>query len=241
MIESAPRRALQPGEMAPDFALPLVGEEGQASLSRYRGRAPLLLVISRGLWCSFCRRYLAQLSGTRDGLQQLGVDMLAIVASDLERARLYVRHRPMKMALAADPERTTHRAYGLPNPPMTAEIGESLKTKRVDIEKIAVTADDLAGLRAAAQTITAAPDNSTGGQQQLPLFGDLVLMQRRLYPYELTEGEQREKDRHVTLGTGQFLIDRDGVVRWTNVQAITGLESVANQAEILAAARTVTG
>jgi peroxiredoxin len=237
-------RPVQPGEMAPDFTLPLVSEEGQVSLARYRGRSALLLVINRGLWCSFCRRYITQLGGTRERLQQLGVDTLVIVASDLARARFYVRHRPLTTPLAVDPERITHRAYGLPKPPMTAEIEEGAKTMRVDIEKTAVTADDLAELRAAAQGSATAPKERTGGTEQLPLW-DFILMQRRLYPYELTEGEQGEWNHDRTLGTGQFLIDRVGVVRWAKVQGTreppAGLGNFASQAELLAAAQTVTG
>jgi hypothetical protein len=75
---------VRPGAEAPDFMLPLVNGEGQVSLARYRG-TPLLLVINRGLWCSFSRRYIAQLGGVRQRLRDLGVDLLAIVASDLER------------------------------------------------------------------------------------------------------------------------------------------------------------
>lgn len=238
-------RPVQPGEMAPDFTLPLVSEEGQVSLARYRGRSPLLLVINRGFWCSFCRRYIAQLGGTRERLQQLGVDTLVIVASDLERARLYARHRPLTVPLAADPERITHRAYGLPKPPLTAEIEEGAKQMRVDIEKTAVTAADLAELRAAVQgRATAATEERTGGTEQLPLW-DFIFMQRRLYPYELTGGEQGEWNDNRTLGTGQFLIDRVGVVRWAKVQGTreppAGLGNFATQAELLAAARAVTG
>jgi peroxiredoxin len=244
MVEEGSRRSVRPGQMAPDFTLPLVFEEGQVSLAHYRGRSPLLLVINRGLWCSFCRRYIVQLGGTRERLQQLGVDTLVIIASDLERARLYVRHRPVNVPLAADPERTTHRAYGLPKPPMTAEIEESVKTMRVQIEKTAVTADDLAELTTAAQAITPKRSDRTGGTEQLT-FWDFILMQRRLYPYDLTEGEQQEWNRDRTLGTGQFFIDRDGVVGWAKVQGASqppaAYGNFASQAELLAAVQTVTG
>ena len=44
------RPTVQPGEMAPDFTLPLVSEEGDVSLSGYHGRAPVLLAILRTIW-----------------------------------------------------------------------------------------------------------------------------------------------------------------------------------------------
>ena len=103
-------------------------------------------------------------------LQRLGVDTLVIVASDLERARLYVKHRPISVPLAADPDYATHRAYGLPTPPMTAaEIEQASKTIRVELKKTAVTANDLVELREAAQAITAAPTTTTADAEQLTL------------------------------------------------------------------------
>lgn len=223
-------RPVQPGEMAPDFALPLVSEEGQVSLARYRGRSPLLLAINRGMWCSFCRRYIVRLGGMRQRLEQLGVETLAIVASEVEPVRLYVKHRPLNVPLAADAERITHRAYRLPKPMATAEMAENVRTMRVDMEKTAVTTEDLAELKAAAP-------------KPLP-YPDFVLMQRRLYPYDLSAEEQSEWNRDLTLGTGQFLIDRVGIVRWAKVQGVqdapAGLGNFANQAELLAAAETLT-
>jgi hypothetical protein len=41
------RPPLQPGEPAPDFALPTVPEDGVVSLADYRGRSALLLVLLR--------------------------------------------------------------------------------------------------------------------------------------------------------------------------------------------------
>jgi peroxiredoxin len=75
------RAPLQPGERAPDFALPAVDREGQVSLADYRGRRPLPLAIGRGVWCAFCRRHLAHLAVTREKLQAGGVETLAIVAT----------------------------------------------------------------------------------------------------------------------------------------------------------------
>jgi peroxiredoxin len=223
----------------------MINEEGQVSLARYRGQS-VLLAINRGLWCSFCRRYTVQLGGARERLGRLGVDLLVIVASDLERARLYVQHRPIQVPLAADPERITHRAYGLPMPPMTAEIERIGRTLRVDLQQTAVTAADLAELRTAARAaehVTETPNTTEGTAEQLPLW-DFIHVQRRLYPYAMTEGEEQEWNRHRTLGTGQFLIDRDGVVRWAKVQgtrqAPAGLGNFASEAELVAAAQTLT-
>lgn len=47
---------------------------------------------------------------------------MGIVGSAVERVRFYLRFRPRRCALGADPELTTHRAYGLPQNPVTTEI-----------------------------------------------------------------------------------------------------------------------
>jgi peroxiredoxin len=47
MTTAEPRAPVQPGEPAPDFALPTVPDEGFVSLAEYRGRTPLLLVLLR--------------------------------------------------------------------------------------------------------------------------------------------------------------------------------------------------
>jgi peroxiredoxin len=65
-----------------------VNREGLVSLADYRGRSPLLLIINRGLWCSFCRRYIVQLASAWEKLRAVGVETLVIVATEVERARL---------------------------------------------------------------------------------------------------------------------------------------------------------
>lgn len=194
MSSIEPRPPIHVGDVAPDFTLPTVQREGTVSLADYRDNSAVLLVLNRGLWCSFCRRYIVQLGGTWEHLQRLGVDMLAIVASELERARFYVRARPIRVPMAADPERLTHRAYGLPMPPMTPEIDQTWQKMRVQLDRTAVTPADLEQLTAAvgAARDTAQPTGAMGGADQLPLW-DFVFLQRRLYP----DGGER------TAGVGQ--------------------------------------
>ena len=103
---------VSPGEPAPDFALPAMDGTGTVSLADYRGKTPLFLSLFVGLWCPFCRRAIAHLATTEPALKASGVDTLAIVATPPENARLYFKFRPTRLRLAADPELTTHRAYG---------------------------------------------------------------------------------------------------------------------------------
>ena len=113
-MTSSPRVPLGPGDYAPDFALPAVNRDGVVALEDYRGRCPVLIGLFRGLHCPFCRRQIVALQITRDKVAHQGVEVLAIVNTRLERARSYFQYRPTRVLLAADANRETHQAFGLP-------------------------------------------------------------------------------------------------------------------------------
>jgi peroxiredoxin len=96
-----------------------VHREGTVSLADYRGRSSVLLAFFRGLYCPFCRRQIAKLGLSQDKLLALGVESLAVVASDLDRTRLYFRYRPTRVPLAVDPDLVTHRTFGVSKFPLT--------------------------------------------------------------------------------------------------------------------------
>ena len=101
---------IQPGDHAPDFAVPAVQDDRTIGLADYRGKTPLLLGLFPGMYCPFCRRALVQMATTSDHLRTLGVDSLAIVGTELNNARLYFKFRPTRMTLGVDPQLTTHRS-----------------------------------------------------------------------------------------------------------------------------------
>src|SRR5438552_10157824 len=127
-------RPLQPGDPAPDFMLPAVQTDTIVSLLDYRGRSPLFLALFRGLYCPFCRRAIAHMAGSAEKLKPLGFESLAVVATDLENARLYYRFRPMRVPLAVDPSLSTHRSYGVPKLEVTPEAFEAMQSVRVDAD-----------------------------------------------------------------------------------------------------------
>jgi peroxiredoxin len=219
MIATEPRPPVRPGELAPDFVLPAVNQDGTVALADYRGKAPVLLAMMRGLYCAFCRRHIAQLSTTRQKLRPLGVETLAIVAMPPERLRLYYRFRPVNVPVAADPELVTHRAYGVPQPALTPEITQEVASKYVDLAReLQIPATDPIGIRSA-------------------------LCDRDGFEPVATEQQDRRdwSERHGAQLTGQFLVDRDGIVRWANIEGaregLAGLEKFPTDEEFLAAAR----
>jgi peroxiredoxin len=188
-------RPVTPGQPAPDFKLPAADREGTVSLSDYRGRSPVLLALFRGLYCPFCRRQIAQLAPTAEKLRRAGVETLGIVATAAERARLYFRFRPARIPLAADPDLTTHAAYGLPRAPLTPEI--------------------MKGIEAAA----AAWAREAGVPAQPGTAHDVV---GTLDGFQLLPSDEADAERQQAQLIGQFLIDRDGIVRWAHLEETPG-------------------
>jgi AhpC/TSA family len=86
-------RSLGVGDPAPDFDLPAADRDGRISLSDYYRRGPVLLLLLRGLYCSFCRRHISRLKSSCDMLQSAGIPMLGVVIASAERSRLYFRYR----------------------------------------------------------------------------------------------------------------------------------------------------
>jgi peroxiredoxin len=217
MTVAAPRAPLQPGEPAPDFTLPAVDREGVVSLADYRGKSPVLLAIMRGLWCPFCRRHIAHLGVIRDKLQQIGVETLGIIATQRERARVYLGFHPAHVPLATDPHLEIHHAYGLQNFPVTPITFLKMLTTRV---------------------------NPTG---ELPKPTSLLKAGgalNRLDGFEPNDVDRADQKQQATLINGQFMIDRDGVLRWANIEGakegLAGIGKMPSDDELLAAARTLT-
>jgi peroxiredoxin len=219
MITTESRQPVSPGEPAPDFVLPAVNHDGTVSLGDYRGKTPVLLALMRGLYCAFCRRHIAQLATTRQKLRALGVEVLAIVAMQPERVRLYYRYRPVGVPLAADPDLMTHRAYGVPQPALTPEILQAVASRHLDLARqLQIPATDLTGIKSA------------------------LCRQDGFEPVEAEQKARRDwSEHHGGQLIGQFLVDRDGIVRWANIEGATeglaGLEKFPTDEEFVAAAR----
>ena len=209
---------VSPGAKAPDFALPAVDGSGTISLQDYRGKTSLFLALFVGLWCPFCRRSIAEMAATEPALKEQGVQTLCIVATPPENARLYFKYRPMRLRLAADPELTTHRAYGVPKPVPTPELMQELESVRIN------------------------PDGIF--PEPLPVEEAAAAL-GKLDGYAGTETDQADLQRQWPQLKAQFLIDRDSIVRWANIECgnegLAGLGKFPSRDEILTAARTLVG
>jgi peroxiredoxin len=216
MTNHESRAPVSRGDAAPDFTLPAVDRHGTVSLSDYRGRTALFLALFIGLWCPFCRRSIAQMAATEARLETLGVESLGIVATTPENARLYFKFRPTRLHLAADPGLTTHRAYGLPRPTPTPEFVKQLESVRID------------------------PTGEFAQPLSIPQAAETV---GKFDSYTETQTDKADMDRQWPQLKGQFLIDRDGIVRWTNIECATeglaGIGKFPSAEEIIDAARAL--
>jgi peroxiredoxin len=210
------RRPVAPGEPAPDFTLPAVDRQETVSLADYRGRCPVFLALFTGLWCPFCRRSIAQMGKTEGRLKELGVETLGIVATPPDNARLYFKFRPTHMRLAADPDMTTLRAYGLPKPTPTPELMKDIETTRIN----------------------------PAGEFSEPLpIPQAAATLAKLDGYTENETDRAEMERQWPQLKGQFLIDQDGIVRWANIECATeglaGIGKFPSEEEIVSAVRAL--
>jgi hypothetical protein len=131
------------------------------------------------------------LGATAEKLKKLGIETIGIVASRPERTRLFFRYRPVRFTVGADPALLTHRAYGAPRTAVTPEIMQAIGGAYVKL---------------AHELKLEVPE----GQAQ-EVIG-------RLDGFEVTASEGEEFERHQAQLTAQFLVDRQGIVRWANVE-----------------------
>jgi len=166
-----------------------------------------------------------QLGTTQAKLKILGVETLAVVNTPQERARLYFKYRPIRVLLAADPAAATHQAFRL-------RPFAFVEDERIASWPESVTMGQLEALRLNPTGELPTPMN--------PFEGNAALNEKD--GFEMVEADQEIMAAHMTLGTGHFLVDRQGIVRWRQVEAMHGLADLLkfpSDEEILDAARAL--
>jgi peroxiredoxin len=215
MTAAEARQPVQPGQPAPDFTLPAASGGGSVSLAQYHGKRPVYLALFRGLYCSFCRRHVVHLGSIAQKLQAIGVNTLGVIATDPERARFYFKYRPPKMPMGADPDLTTHQAYGLPSFPLTPDaFGVANDAAAREFRRL---------------------------NQQVP--ADPLQAFMKLDGYEVTSDDNADFNRHQAQLIGSFLVDRAGIVRYAYVECAQGglaaFGEMPSAEEVLASARSL--
>jgi hypothetical protein len=156
------------------------------------------------------------LGATAEKLEKVGVQTVAVVASPPERARLYFRYRPTRCVVGADADLVTHHAYGVPATAVSPEVWNAIESFAVDLaRKLRVPV--------------------TGGSARQAIAA--------LDGFEVTESDRADFERHQAQFTGQFLVDREGIVRWANIECaregLAGIDKFPTDEELLEAARAL--
>ena len=226
MSTSQLERTLQPGDVAPNVVLDAITRQGKVAVDDYRGRTPVLIGIFRGLHCPYCRRHIAAMAQLEPALSDKGIDVLTVVNTPLERARLYFRYRPMPNLLAAaDPERASHRAFGLPNLEFTQD--ESDWPRKVAMSQMVSTKINVTG--------------------ELPEPLDPIAAMEALNKmdgYEITDADKQMKATGMGQLVGEFLLDREGIIRWSFTEVPDGgknLFGAPTPQDLMSAASHVAG
>jgi len=183
---------LGPGDRAPDFDLPAADYDGSISLSGHYRRGPVLLLLLRGLYCAFCRRHISQVKPSCAVLQDAGIHMLGVVIVGADRSRLYFKFgtRPC-FPLAAAPDRSVHRAYGLSAVERTPEILGDMRHRAAELLR---------------------EMKIDGGADPLTTF-------HHYGSWKDTAEDDAEFKRPLQ-AVGYYLIDHQGVIRWASVGEI---------------------
>jgi peroxiredoxin len=206
---------LHPGDRAPAFTLEAANRDGLVSLADYPPTQAVLLGLFRGLHCPFCRRQVFQLGTVQPALAALGVETIVVMNTPAERARLYFRHQSTRIVLLADPEAATHRAFAVPSPPLDANLAAGLAAARI---------------------------NPTGElPEPLPPLDALAALNVK-DGFEPTDADKKIFEGNPAQLVGHFLIDRDGIIRWTSLEGSDGLNGIGKfpaPAELLATARSL--
>jgi peroxiredoxin len=226
MATSQPDRTLQPGDVAPNVVLDAITRQGKVAVDDYRGRTSVLIGIFRGLHCPYCRRHIAAMAQLGPALREKGIDVLTVVNTPIERARLYFRYRPMPNLLAAaDPERESHRAFGLPNLEFTQD--ESDWPRKVAMSQMMSTKINVTGEL----------------PQPLDPFAAMAAL-NKMDGYEITDADQHMQATGMGQLVGEFLLDREGIIRWSFTEVEDGgknLFGAPTPQDLMSAASHVAG
>jgi peroxiredoxin len=203
MPENSVNGPLRPGDRAPEVVLDAIAHDGKIALRDFQGRSPILICLFRGLHCPFCRRHMAAMSRLEGALRERGIESIAVVNTPVERARLYFRFHPLPNIIAAsDPERVSHRAFGLPN--------------------LVFTENETHWPHKVGMNVAAAMRIDMPGEMPAPMdpFAAFQFLNEK-DGYTMTEADQRTAATGAQL-IGEFLVDREGIVRWNFTEVDDG-------------------
>ena len=194
---------LQLGERAPNFVLDAITREGKIAIDDFRGEKPVLVGLYRGLHCPFCRRHIATISQLTPALNAKGIESLTVVNTPSNgRASISVTIRCRRCLRHPIRASFTPRLW-ITEPQITED--ESAWPHKGFDERCEVDAVDVPGEM----------------PEPMDPFAALEYLNKK-DGYDITEADRQIIATGVGQLVGQFLLDRNGVVRWTFSEVLDG-------------------
>ncbi len=154
----------------------------------------------------------------------MGVGTLAVINTPVDHASLYFRYRPTPVTLLCDPDCLTHQAFGVPH---------------LEFQPDGDNGQPEWPYRASMAEFVAARINPTG---ELPAPTQPMEANAALNAKDGFEPDEIDSAIFASHGTqlvGHFLVDGAGMVRWVQIEAVDGPNSISifpNAKQIIAAA-----
>ena len=105
------------GSIAPDFSLPIVGDDARVQLSDYQGKQPVVLAFTRifteKLFCPYCYPHIQDLKERYQELKDKGAELLMITSTDPVQSQQIVDQLSLPYPFLYDPDCLVFRRYGV--------------------------------------------------------------------------------------------------------------------------------
>ncbi|QIZ85782.1 TlpA family protein disulfide reductase [Bermanella marisrubri] len=142
LMFSAASIAIEKGQTAPNFRLPLLDSQKKVSLKQYRGK--VVYVDFWASWCGPCRQSLPLLTKLRAEMKKQPFEVLAInLDEEVDAAKGFLKQYPVNYPVLLDPEGNVAAQYQLPGMPTSFIVDKRGRIKHVhvgfkpqDIDKI---------------------------------------------------------------------------------------------------------
>ena len=100
------------GQTAPGFTLPS-GQGPDVALADYRGRKNVLVWVTKGMACVFCRQHMSQLARALPELERRNTEVLEITPSTPQRARFYAQKYRLPFPYLCDADDAVRWQWGI--------------------------------------------------------------------------------------------------------------------------------
>ena len=121
---STPTLALNVGDQAPNFQLPMLTTKGNLTLDQFRGK--VVYVDFWASWCGPCRESLPLLSQMRREMKGQPFEILAInLDEEVKEGRLFLKKYPVSYPTLHDAAGKTPEVYGLKGMPTSYLIDKN--------------------------------------------------------------------------------------------------------------------